>query len=65
MPPMGGPRRQSFLTEEEKKNRPKVTKVMLNRIFLLSETLLETDDYCIDCNYYFVNAKSYAFSSYR
>ena len=33
MPPMGGPRRQSFLTEEEKKNRPKVTKGMLKRIF--------------------------------
>jgi len=33
MPPMGGPRRQSFLTEEEKKNRPKVTKGLLKRIF--------------------------------
>lgn len=33
MPLMGGPRRQSFLTEEEKKNRPKVTKGMLKRIF--------------------------------
>ncbi len=33
MPPIGGPRRQSFLTEEEKKNRPKVTKEMLKRIF--------------------------------
>lgn len=33
MPPVGGPRRQSFLTEEEKKNRPKVTKGMLKRIF--------------------------------
>ena len=33
MPPMGGPRRQSFLTEEEKKNRPKVTKELLKRIF--------------------------------
>lgn len=33
MPPMGGPRRQSFLTEDEKKNRPKVTKDLLKRIF--------------------------------
>ncbi|MDD6059488.1 MAG: ABC transporter ATP-binding protein [Ruminococcus sp.] len=33
MPPVGGPRRQSFLTEEEKKNRPKVTKGLLKRIF--------------------------------
>ena len=33
MPPIGGPRRQSFLTEEEKKNRPKVTKELLVRIF--------------------------------
>lgn len=33
MPPVGGPRRQSFLTEEEKKNRPKVTKELLVRIF--------------------------------
>ena len=33
MPPMGGPRRQAFLTEEEKKNRPKVTKGLLKRIF--------------------------------
>lgn len=33
MPPMGGPRRQSFLTEEEKNNRPKVTKGLLRRIF--------------------------------
>ncbi len=33
MPPMGGPRRQSFLTEEEKMNRPKVTKGLLKRIF--------------------------------
>ena len=33
MPPVGGPRRQSFLTEEEKKNRPKVTKELLMRIF--------------------------------
>ncbi len=33
MPPVGGPRRQSFLTEEEKKNRPKVTKQLLVRIF--------------------------------
>lgn len=33
MPPMGGPRRQSFLTEEEKKNSPKVTKKMILRIF--------------------------------
>lgn len=33
MPPMGGQRRQSFLTEEEKKNRPKVTKELLCRIF--------------------------------
>ncbi len=30
---MGGPRRQVFLTEEEKKNRPKVTKKLLVRIF--------------------------------
>ncbi len=30
---MGGPRRQVFLTEEEKKNRPKVTKKLLARIF--------------------------------
>ncbi len=30
---MGGPRRQAFLTEEEKKNRPKVTKDLLARIF--------------------------------
>lgn len=30
---MGGPRRQAFLTEEEKKNRPKVTKKLLTRIF--------------------------------
>ena len=30
---MGGPRRQAFLTEEEKKNRPKVTKKLLARIF--------------------------------
>ncbi len=30
---MGGPRRQAFLTEEEKKNRPKVTKDLLVRIF--------------------------------
>ena len=29
----GGPRRQSFLTEEEKKNRPKITKDLLKRIF--------------------------------
>lgn len=33
MPSVGGPRRQSFLTEEEKKNRPKVTKELLARIF--------------------------------
>ena len=33
MPPIGGPRRQSFLTDEEKKNRPKVTKDLLLRIF--------------------------------
>ncbi|MBR6761589.1 MAG: ABC transporter ATP-binding protein [Oscillospiraceae bacterium] len=33
MPPIGGPRRQSFLTDEEKKNRPKVTKHLLSRIF--------------------------------
>ncbi len=33
MPPVGGPRRQSFLTEEEKKSRPKVTKGLLKRIF--------------------------------
>ena len=33
MPPMRGPGRQSFLTEEEKKNRPKVTKGLLKRIF--------------------------------
>lgn len=33
MPPAGGPRRQSFLTEEEKKNSPKVTKKLLKRIF--------------------------------
>ncbi len=33
MPPMNGPRRQSFLTEEEKQNRPKVTKKLLGRIF--------------------------------
>lgn len=32
MPPMNGPRRQSFLTEEEKQNRPKVTKKLLGRI---------------------------------
>lgn len=30
---MGGPRRQAFFTEEEKKNRPKVTKKLLARIF--------------------------------
>ncbi len=33
MPPMRGPGRQSFLTEEEKRNRPKVTKGLLQRIF--------------------------------
>ena len=33
MPPMGGPRGANFLTEEEKKNRPKVTKELLIRIF--------------------------------
>lgn len=33
MPPMGGPRGAAFLTEEEKKNRPKVTKQLLVRIF--------------------------------
>ncbi len=33
MPPMGGPRGASFLTEEEKKNAPKVTKGLLKRIF--------------------------------
>ncbi len=30
---MGGPRRQAFLTEEEKKNRPRITKKLLSRIF--------------------------------
>ena len=33
MPPMGGPRGAQFLTEEEKSNRPKVTKELLSRIF--------------------------------
>ncbi|MBQ8961164.1 MAG: ABC transporter ATP-binding protein [Ruminococcus sp.] len=33
MPPMGGPRGANYLTEEEKKNRPKVTKELLIRIF--------------------------------
>lgn len=33
MPPMGGPRGANFLTEEEKKNRSKVTKELLIRIF--------------------------------
>lgn len=33
MPPVGGPRRMGYLTEEEKKNRPKVTKELLKRIF--------------------------------
>lgn len=33
MPPMGGPRGANFLTDEEKKNRPKVTKELLIRIF--------------------------------
>ena len=36
MPPMGGPggpRGAQFLTEEEKNNRPKVTKSLLKRIF--------------------------------
>ncbi|MBR7037804.1 MAG: ABC transporter ATP-binding protein, partial [Oscillospiraceae bacterium] len=32
MPPRGGPRQQ-FLTEEEKKARPKVTSALLKRIF--------------------------------
>ncbi|WP_294411907.1 ABC transporter ATP-binding protein [uncultured Ruminococcus sp.] len=33
MPPVGGPRGMGYLTEEEKKNRPKVTKELLKRIF--------------------------------
>ena len=33
MPPVGGPRGANFLTEEEKKNAPKVTKGLLKRIF--------------------------------
>ena len=33
MPPVGGPRGAQFLTEEEKNNRPKVTKELLARIF--------------------------------
>lgn len=33
MPPMGGPMRGGFLTEEEKQNRPKVTLPLLKRIF--------------------------------
>ena len=33
MPPIGGPRGMGYLTEEEKKNRPKVTKELLKRIF--------------------------------
>ncbi len=33
MPPMGGPRGANFLTDEEKKNRPKVTNELLIRIF--------------------------------
>ena len=33
MPPMGSPRGANFLTDEEKKNRPKVTKELLIRIF--------------------------------
>ena len=33
MPPRGGPMSRGFLTEEEKQNRPKVTKELLVRIF--------------------------------
>ena len=33
MPPNGGPRGAKFLTEEEKNNRPKVTKELLARVF--------------------------------
>lgn len=33
MPPMGGPMGRGFLTEEEKANRPKVTRPLLKRIF--------------------------------
>ena len=33
MPPRGGPMSRGFLTEEEKKNRPKVTGALLKRIF--------------------------------
>lgn len=33
MPPNGGMRRMNYLSEEEKKNRPKVTKGLLKRIF--------------------------------
>ncbi|NLT08038.1 MAG: ABC transporter ATP-binding protein [Ruminococcus sp.] len=33
MPPVGGPRGAAFLTDEEKKNAPKVTKGLLKRIF--------------------------------
>ena len=33
MPPRGGPMSRGFLTEEEKQNRPKVTKELLTRIF--------------------------------
>ena len=33
MPPHGGPGRQQFLTEEEKKNAPKVTSALLKRVF--------------------------------
>ena len=33
MPPRGGPMSRGFLTEEEKQNRPKVTKELLARIF--------------------------------
>ena len=33
MPPRGGHMSRGFLTEEEKKNRPKITKDLLKRIF--------------------------------
>ena len=33
MPPAGGPRAARFLTEEEMKNRPKVTKGLILRVF--------------------------------
>ncbi len=33
MPPMGGPRAARFLTDEEMKNRPKVTKGLILRVF--------------------------------